>query len=361
MFQKLEEVEKKYEELTRQLSDPAVVSDLSRYKKLSKERADLTKLIDTYRQYKKIAAQIEGNRQIIEHEGDAELRQMAKDELTSLEQNKTELEKELKFLLLPKDPHDDKNILLEIRAGTGGEEAALFAAELFRMYSRYAERRGWKTEILDHSETGLGGFKEIIASISGDRVYSDLKYESGVHRVQRVPRTEASGRIHTSACTVAVLPEAEDIDIQIDEKDLRVDVFRASGPGGQGVNRTDSAVRLTHLSTGLVVQCQDERSQHKNKARALKILRSRLLDIEQQRQDAERTATRREMVRSGDRSEKIRTYNYPQNRMTDHRIGLTIHNLPAILDGELADTISALRTHYQTAALASTSSDELLK
>jgi peptide chain release factor 1 len=361
VFQKLEEVEKKYEELTRQISDPSVVSDLSRYKKLAKERADLTKLVDTYRQYKKISTEIDGNRQIIEHEGDTELRQMAKDELTALEQKKTEFEKELKFLLLPKDPNDDKNILLEIRAGTGGEEAALFAAELFRMYSRYAERHGWKTEILDHSETGLGGFKEIIASISGDRVYSNLKYESGVHRVQRVPRTEASGRIHTSACTVAVLPEAEDIDIQIDEKDLRVDVFRASGPGGQGVNRTDSAVRLTHLPTGLVVQCQDERSQHKNKARALKILRSRLLDIGQQRQDAERTATRRQMVRSGDRSEKIRTYNYPQNRMTDHRIGLTIHNLPAILDGELDDMVSALRTHYQTEALASTSTDELLK
>jgi len=361
MFQKLEEVEKRYEELTRQISDPTVVSDMSRYKKLAKERSDLTELVEVFRQHKKIAADIEGNRHIVEHESDSELRQMAKDELALLEQKRVLLENRLKLLLLPKDPNDEKNILLEIRAGTGGEEAALFAADLFRMYSRYAERRGWKTEILDQNPTGLGGLKEIIASISGDRVYSDLKYESGVHRVQRVPRTEASGRIHTSACTVAVLPEAEDIDIQIDEKDLRVDVFRASGPGGQGVNRTDSAVRLTHIPSGMVVQCQDERSQHKNKARALKILRSRLLDIEQQKQDAERTATRRSMVRTGDRSEKIRTYNFPQNRMTDHRIGFTSHNLNAILDGELGDIISALRTHYQTEALTSSSTDELLK
>lgn len=351
MFTKLENVEKKYEDLTRQISDPAVASDPNRYKKLAKERSDLMDLVETYRKYKNASRAIEDNRHIADHDSHEEMREMAKEEIAILEKQKAELEQELKKLLLPKDPNDDKNILLEIRAGTGGEEAALFAADLFRMYSRYAERKGWKTEILDQNATGLGGIKEIIALISGDCVFSELKYESGVHRVQRVPKTEASGRIHTSAVTVAVLPEAEDIDIQIDEKDLRVDVFRASGPGGQGVNRTDSAVRLTHIPTGMVVQCQDERSQHKNKARALKILKSRLLDMESQKQMAERTATRRLMVGSGDRSEKIRTYNFPQNRMTDHRIGLTIHNLSAILDGELGEMISSLRTHYQAEAL----------
>lgn len=352
MFKRLGEVEKKFEELTRQIGDPDVASDQMRYKKLAKERASLSELVETYRKYKRTAEEIEGNRHIAEHDPSDEMRKMAKEELLTLEPKLSELEKALKLLLLPRDPNDEKNILLEIRAGTGGEEAALFAADLFRMYSRYAERHGWKTEILDHNETGLGGLKEMIALISGDKVFSNLKYESGTHRVQRVPRTEASGRIHTSAVTVAVLPEAEDIDIQIEEKDLRVDVFRASGPGGQGVNRTDSAVRLTHMPTGLVVQCQDERSQHKNKARALKILKSRLLDQEQQKQDAERTATRRSMVGSGDRSEKVRTYNFPQNRMTDHRIGLTIHNLTAILDGDLDEVIGALRAHYQTEALA---------
>ena len=352
MFKRLEEVEKKFEELTRQIGDPAVASDQMRYKKIAKERSSLSELVETYRKYKKTAEEIEGNKHIAEHDSSEEMVSLAKEELVILEQKRGELEKHLKFLLLPKDPNDDKNILLEIRAGTGGEEAALFASDLFRMYSRYAERHGWKTEILDHNDTGLGGLKEMIALISGDKVFSNLKYESGTHRVQRVPKTEASGRIHTSAVTVAVLPEAEDIDIQIEEKDLRVDVFRASGPGGQGVNRTDSAVRLTHIPSGLVVQCQDERSQHKNKARALKILKSRLLDQEQQKQDDERTATRRSMVGSGDRSEKIRTYNFPQNRMTDHRIGLTIHNLAAILDGELDDMIHALRTHYQSESLA---------
>jgi len=352
MFKRLEEVERKFENLTQQIADPAVASDQMRYKKIAKERASLSELVETYRKYKKTAEEIEGNKHIAEHDSSEEMISLAKEELVILEQKRNELEKQLKFLLLPKDPNDEKNILLEIRAGTGGEEAALFASDLFRMYSRYAERHGWKTEILDHNETGLGGLKEMIALISGEKVFSNLKYESGTHRVQRVPKTEASGRIHTSAVTVAVLPEAEDIDIQIDEKDLRVDVFRASGPGGQGVNRTDSAVRLTHIPTGLVVQCQDERSQHKNKARALKILKSRLLDQEQQKQDDERTATRRSMVGSGDRSEKIRTYNFPQNRMTDHRIGLTIHNLAAILDGELDDMIQALRTHYQSEALA---------
>lgn len=353
MFNKLKEVEKKYEDLISQLSDPAVISDGDKYKRVSKERADLTELVETYRQYSKIVSHIEGNKHIIKHESDNEMLKLAKEELEELEKEKETLEKQIKILLLPKDPNDEKNILLEIRAGTGGEEAALFASDLFRMYSRFAERRGWKTEVLEQNTTGLGGIKEIIAVISGDKVYSNLKYESGVHRVQRVPKTEASGRIHTSACTVAVLPEADEVDIQIDEKDLRVDVFRASGPGGQGVNRTDSAVRITHLPTNMVVQCQDERSQHKNKARAMKILRSRLLDMEQEKQDKERTDSRRKMVGTGDRSEKIRTYNFPQNRMTDHRINFSSHNLCAILDGELDQTIDALRTHYQSKALSS--------
>jgi len=277
--------------------------------------------------------------------------EMARAEIPELEKRLERLGQDLRLLLLPKDPNDDKNIILEIRAGTGGEEAALFAADLFRMYSRYAEGKRWKVEILEQSATGLGGIKEVIAIIAGDHVYSDLKYESGVHRVQRVPTTEASGRIHTSACTVAVLPEAEDIDVQIDEKDLRVDVFRASGPGGQGVNRTDSAVRLTHIPSGLVVACQDERSQHKNKARAMKILKSRLLDMQIQQQQSERSAARKEMVKTGDRSEKIRTYNYPQNRLTDHRIGLSLYNLQQILDGRLDEAIDALRMHYQSEAM----------
>jgi len=351
MFKKLEQVEKRYEELTNQLSDPAIISDQARFQKIAKERSGMEELVMTFRSYRQVESELAGNREIAQTEKDAELREMAQSEIPALEGKLSELEAKLKLLLLPKDPNDEKNVILEIRAGTGGEEAALFAADLFRMYQRFAEAKGWKLEILEQNATGIGGIKELIALISGDKVYSNLKYESGVHRVQRVPTTEASGRIHTSACTVAVLPEAEDVDIQIEEKDLRVDVFRASGPGGQGVNRTDSAVRLTHMPTGLVVACQDERSQHKNKARAMKILKSRLLDLEQQRQDAERTQTRRSMVGSGDRSEKIRTYNFPQNRLTDHRIGLSVHNLTSILEGNLDDVVEALRMHYQTEAL----------
>ncbi len=351
MFTKLQEVENRFEELTEQLSDPAVLADQQRFAKVAKERSDLVELIETFRQHRRATEALAGNKEIIAHESDQDLREMARAEIPSIEAEIEVLEKKLRVLLLPKDPNDDKNILLEIRAGTGGEEAALFAADLFRMYGRFAEVKGWKVEVLEQNATGLGGFKEVIALISGERVYSELKYESGVHRVQRVPATEASGRIHTSAVTVAVLPEAEDIDIQIEEKDLRIDVFRASGPGGQGVNRTDSAVRITHLPTGLAVACQDERSQHKNKARAMKILKSRLLDMEQQKQADERTATRRSMVGSGDRSEKIRTYNFPQNRMTDHRIGLSIHNLSAVMDGHLEEMVSALRTHFQAEAL----------
>ncbi|MBN1283042.1 MAG: peptide chain release factor 1 [Proteobacteria bacterium] len=351
MFKKLEEVEKRFEELTAEMGDPSVASDQARFQKIARERSGLEDVVSAYRDYRRVEQALADNRHMAADESDPEIVEMARSEIPALEGELSELEKRLRILLLPKDPNDEKNIILEIRAGTGGEEAALFASDLFRMYSRYAEERRWKVEILEQNATGLGGIKEVIAVIAGERVYSDLKYESGVHRVQRVPETEASGRIHTSAVTVAVLPEAEDIDVAIEEKDLRVDVYRASGPGGQGVNRTDSAVRLTHLPTGLVVACQDERSQHKNKARAMKILKSRILDLEIQKQEKERTATRRSMVGSGDRSEKIRTYNYPQNRLTDHRIGLSLYNLQQVLEGRLGEMIDALRTHYQAEAM----------
>jgi len=351
MHEKLNEIEARFDELTHQLSDPAIASNPDQYQKIAKQRSDLEELVATWRACKEVQKQIDDNNAIVSTESDEELRGMAREEIPELTKERAALDQKIKVLLLPKDPNDEKNILLEIRAGTGGEEAALFAADLFRMYSRYAETKKWKVEVLGHSETGIGGLKELIALIAGDQVYSHLKYESGVHRVQRVPKTEASGRIHTSACTVAVLPEAEDVDVHIDEKDLRVDVYRASGPGGQGVNTTDSAVRVTHIPTGLVVACQDERSQHKNKARGMKILKSRLLDHLQQKQDAERSAERRSQVKTGDRSEKIRTYNFPQSRMTDHRIGLTKHNLDAILDGDLDDTIVALREYFQAEAL----------
>ncbi|HQC50779.1 MAG TPA: peptide chain release factor 1 [bacterium] len=351
MFKKLEEVEKRFEDVTAKLSDPSVIANQKNFQSLAKERSDIIELVENYRVYKSSLKELEENREISQSESDPELRKMATDEVLLLESKITGLEERLKLLLLPKDPNDDRNILLEIRAGTGGEEAALFATDLFRMYQRYAEQKNWRVEIMSESSTGRGGIKEIIAMISGDKVYSELKYESGVHRVQRVPETEASGRIHTSACTVAVLPEAEDVDISIDERDLRIDIYRSSGPGGQGVNTTDSAVRITHMPTGLVVACQDERSQHKNRARAMKILKTRLLDMEQQRQDDERSATRKSMIGSGDRSEKIRTYNFPQNRLSDHRIGLTLHNLSTIMEGNLADVITPLRTHYQAEAL----------
>jgi peptide chain release factor 1 len=350
MFTKLDEVEKKFENLAARLADPNITSNPKEYQSVAKEHAGLTPLIETYRAYKKVTQEIEDNKTLL-GESDEEMRAMAKEELARLEPEKVRLEQELKILLLPKDPNDEKNIFLEIRAGAGGDEAGLFAAELFRMYGRYAEKKRWRVEIMDSSESGIGGLKEMIAMISGDKVYSDLKYESGVHRVQRVPKTETQGRVHTSTVTVAVLPEAEDVDIQIQEKDLKIDVMRASGPGGQSVNTTDSAVRITHLPTNTVVICKDEKSQHKNKAKALKVLKARLLEVEREKQDKEISDTRRAQVGTGDRSEKIRTYNFPQSRMTDHRIGLTLHQLDSIMDGNLDAMIQALRAHYQAEAL----------
>ena len=353
MFTKLDKVEKRYDELTVGLSRPEIIANQAQYQKIAKEHSSLAELVTTYRQYKKITKELSENKHIFENEKDAELHKMAKEEMAHLEEKQSHLIRQLKILLLPKDPNHDKNIILEIRAGTGGEEAALFAADLFRMYSRFAEQKRWKVEIMDSNPTGIGGFKEIIAMINGASIYSNLKYESGVHRVQRVPKTEASGRIHTSAVTVAVLPEADEVDIAIAEKDLEIDVFRASGPGGQGVNTTDSAVRITHKPSGMVVVCREERSQLKNKAKAMKLLRSRLLEQKQEEQDAQIREARKSYVGTGDRSEKIRTYNFPQNRITDHRIGLTLHRLDNILEGNLEDVVTALRTHFQTEAMKS--------
>jgi len=353
MLEKLAEVEKRYGELDRLLADPQLLSNQREYTKIAKERADLEEVITCYRQWRKVDKEIEENRELL-NEKDEALRELAKEELVALQENKQNLESQLKLLLLPKDPNDRKSVLLEIRAGTGGEEASLFAASLFRMYTRYAESRGWKVEVMSSNPTGLGGFKEIIGLIEGQGVYSRLKFEGGVHRVQRVPVTEASGRIHTSAVTVAVLAEANEVEVEIDPKELRVDVFRSSGPGGQSVNTTDSAVRVTHLPTGLVVTCQDEKSQHKNKAKSLKILRARLLERKQEEQRSEIAASRKLMVGSGDRSERIRTYNFPQGRVTDHRINFTLYKLEQVMDGGLNALIDALVTHYQAEALQST-------
>lgn len=353
MIEKLAEVEKRYEQLEQMLSDPQLLSQQKEYSRVAKERAELEELVSCYREWKRTEQEIEENRELLKEKDEA-LRELAKEELSTLREKKEELESRVKILLLPKDPNDNKNVILEIRAGTGGEEAALFAAALFRMYSRYAESRRWRVEVMSSNPTGLGGFKEIITLIEGRGAYSRLKFEGGVHRVQRVPATEASGRIHTSAVTVAVLPEADEVEVEIDPKDLRIDVFRSSGPGGQSVNTTDSAVRVTHLPTGLVVSCQDEKSQHKNKAKGLKILRARLLEKKQQEQRSEIAATRRLMVGSGDRSERIRTYNFPQGRVTDHRINLTLYKLDRIVEGELDEVVEALITHYQAEALQAT-------
>ncbi|MEW6378774.1 MAG: peptide chain release factor 1 [bacterium] len=351
MFHKLAEVEKKFNELNRRLSDPKVISDQETFRDYSKQHAEIAGIVSKYQEYQKICADMEEAREIINRSKDEELRELAKLEMEEYLGRKELLEQELRILLLPKDPNDEKNIILEIRAGTGGEEAALFAGDLLRMYLKYVEIQGWKAEILDTHTTGVGGYKEVIIGIRGEKVYSQLKFESGVHRVQRVPVTEASGRIHTSTVTVAVLPEAEEIDIDIDPNEIRVDIFRSSGPGGQSVNTTDSAVRITHIPTGIVVSCQDEKSQHKNKAKALRVLRSRLLDKLQKEQQSEISQNRRLQVGSGERSEKIRTYNFPQNRITDHRIGLTLYKLDSILAGNLQEIIDHLITSAQAEEL----------
>ena len=353
MLDKLAEVEKRYQQLENLLSDPQLVGGQREYSKVAKERAELEEIVACYREWKKNEQEIQGNRELLD-ERDEGIRELAKEELSVLRGRKDELEERLKFLILPKDPNDSKNVILEIRAGTGGEEAALFAASLFRMYSRYAESRGWRVEVMNSNPTGLGGFKEIIALIEGRGVYSRMKFEGGVHRVQRVPATEGSGRIHTSAVTVAVLAEADEVEVEIDPKELRIDVFRSSGPGGQSVNTTDSAVRVTHIPTGLVVSCQDEKSQHKNRAKALKVLRARLLEKREEERRSEIAATRKLMVGSGDRSERIRTYNFPQGRVTDHRINFTLYKLDRVMEGSLDELLDALTTHYQAEALQAT-------
>ena len=350
MLDKLLEVEKRYMELEGMMSDPSLVGQQREYKKVAKERSDLEEIVVCYREWRKVEQEIVDNRQLMD-ENDEAMRELVKDELVSLRERKETLETKLKFLILPKDPNDDKNVIVEIRAGTGGDEAALFAAELSRMYSRYAESRGWRVELMSSSPTGLGGYKEIILSIEGQGAYSRLKFEGGVHRVQRVPVTEGSGRIHTSAVTVAVLPEADEVELVIDPKEIRIDVFRSSGPGGQSVNTTDSAVRITHIPTGIVISCQDEKSQHKNRAKGMKILRARLLEKKQDEQASEIAASRKSMVGSGDRSERIRTYNFPQGRLTDHRINLTIYQLERVMEGQIDEVVEGLITHYQAAAL----------
>ena len=348
MMDKIEELERRYQELEALLSDPVIISNQPEFRKLSREHSDLSELVAAYRRYRKVLGEISDNRELL---ADPDMKEMAEDELKSLEAEKDQLDADIRLLLLPKDPNDDKSVILEIRAGTGGDESALFGGDLFRMYSRYADANRWKVEIISASESERGGYKEIIASVEGTGVFAKLKYESGTHRVQRVPETEAQGRIHTSACTVAIMPEAEDVDIDIRPDDLKIDVYRSSGAGGQHVNTTDSAVRITHLPTGTVVACQEERSQIKNRATAMKVLKTRILDTIQQAQDSKLAADRKQQVGSGDRSERIRTYNFPQGRMTDHRIGLTLYRLDSIMAGDIAEITDALRAYYQMEAL----------
>jgi peptide chain release factor 1 len=351
LSEKLDQLDSRYEEMTEQLSSPEIVADSARLQKLAKQHAELEEIVAKHRQYKQIEKDLAGAHQMALEADDTEMRALAHEEEKTLAERKETIERELKLLLLPRDPNDEKSVIVEIRAGTGGDEAALFAGELFRMYSRYAESQRWKVEVLESSPSSLGGLKEIVAAIQGNKVYSKLKYESGVHRVQRVPATETQGRIHTSAATVAVLPEADEIDIKIEPKDLRIDTFCSSGPGGQSVNTTYSAVRITHLPSGLVVSQQDEKSQIKNRAKAMRVLRARLYEMEQEKQQAAIVAERRGQIKTGDRSEKIRTYNFPQNRVTDHRIGLTLHQLTDVMDGKVASLVDGLTSHYEAERL----------
>ena len=356
MIDRLAELEARYEEISRELSTPEAAEDPARLADLGRELSRLDPIVSGLREWRSVLEELDATHAMAD-DPDEEIRSMAREELARLEARSAELQASLRVLLVPRDPNDDRNVILEIRAGTGGDEAALFAADLYRMYARYAERRRWKLEVMTASDTEAGGYKEIIAEVRGDAAYSRLKFESGVHRVQRVPSTEAQGRIHTSTATVSVLPEADEVEVQIDEKDLRVDVYRSSGPGGQSVNTTDSAVRITHLPTGLVVAIQDEKSQHKNRAKAMSVLRARLLEAEQERQAAERGEERRSQVGTGERSEKIRTYNFPDDRVTDHRIGLTVHNLPGLLEGDLDRVIEPLSEADQARRLGELGDD----